>query len=47
MEAGMFGMMRDGVMTGPMTWGMGLSMALVVVVLVLGSVALVKYIRSR
>jgi hypothetical protein len=42
----MFGMMRDG-MTGPMTWGMGFTMVLVVVVLVLGAVALGKYIVSR
>lgn len=40
MEAAMFGMMRDGIMTGPMTWGMGLGMGLVAVVLVLGAVAL-------
>lgn len=33
-EAAMFGMMRDGIMTGPMTWGMGLGMGLVAVVLV-------------
>ena len=39
----MFGMMRDGVMTGPMTWGMGL----VTVVLVLGAIALAKYIFAR
>lgn len=37
----MFGMMRDGVMSGP--WGMGIGMVLVVVVLVLAGVALVKY----
>lgn len=43
----MFGMMRDGIMTGPMTWGMGFTMVLVVVVLVLGAVALGKYIASR
>jgi len=43
----MFGMMRDGIMTGPMTWGMGLSMGLVAVVLVLGAVALLKYLRRR
>ena len=43
----MFGMMRDGVMNGPMTWGMGIGMALVVVVLVLGVVALAKYIITR
>jgi len=43
----MFGMMRDGAMKGSMTWGMGIGMALVVVVLVLGVVALAKYIIMR
>ena len=43
----MFGMMRDGIMTGPMTWGMGLGMGLVAVVLVLGAVALTKYLVAR
>ena len=38
----MFGMMRDGIMTGPMTWGMGLGMGLVAVVLVLGAVTLIN-----
>ena len=43
----MFGMMRDGIMTGPMTWGMGLGMGLVAVVLVLGAVTLIKYLVAR
>lgn len=41
----MFGMMRDGIMNGH--WGMSLAMGLVLVVLVLGAVALVKYIVAR
>jgi hypothetical protein len=47
MEKAMFTMMRDGVMSGPMTWGMGIGMSLVVLVLVLGAIALFKYIVSR
>jgi hypothetical protein len=47
MEVTMFGLMRDGVMTGPMIWGMGVGMSLVVVVLVLGAIALIKYIVAR
>jgi hypothetical protein len=47
MEMAMFGMMGDGVMTGPMTWGMGIGMSLVFVVLVLGAVALIKYVAAR
>jgi hypothetical protein len=46
-EAAMFGMMRDGIMIGPMTWGMGLGMGLVAVVLVLGAIALLKYLRRQ
>jgi hypothetical protein len=46
-EAAMWDMMRDGVMTGHMGWGMGLSMGVVTVVLVLGAVALIKYIVAR
>ena len=42
----MFDMMRDG-MTGPMAWGMGISMTLVALVLILGAIALAKYIFSR
>ncbi len=37
----------DGTMTGPMMWGMGLVWVLVVIVLVLGAVALAKYIFGR
>jgi hypothetical protein len=40
-------MMNDGTMTGAMHWGMGLVGILVVVVLVLGAVALAKYIFTR
>lgn len=43
----MWGMMRDGVMNGHMGWGMGLGMGVVTVVLVLGAVALIKYIVAR
>lgn len=43
----MFGMMRDGFAHGPMDWGMGLGMGLVAVVLVLGAIALFKYIVTR
>jgi len=43
----MFGMMQNGVMSGPMTWGMGVGMGLAVIVLVLGAIALGKYIFSR
>lgn len=45
-EVAMFGMMRDGVMNGPMTWGMGIGMGLVVIVLALGAAALVKCFRD-
>jgi len=45
-EGVMFDMMRDG-MTGPMTWGMGIGMTLVALVLILGAIALAKYIFSR
>jgi hypothetical protein len=41
----MYGMMRDGIMSGP--WGMAIGMLLVLLVLVLGAVALAKYIFSR
>lgn len=43
----MWNMMNDGVMNGPMGWGMGIIATLVVVVLVLGAVALAKYVFSR
>jgi len=43
----MFGMMRDGVMNGPMTWGMGIGMGFVAILLALGAVALIKYITTR
>jgi hypothetical protein len=46
-ERVMFGMMQNGVMNGPMTWGMGVGMGLFVVVLVLGVIVLGKYIFSR
>jgi hypothetical protein len=47
LAATMFGMMRDGIMNGYMGWGMGLRMGLVLVLLVLGAVALIKYIVAR
>lgn len=43
----MFGMMQNGAMSGPMSWGMGIGMGLAVIVLALGAVALVKYIVRR
>lgn len=43
----MLGMMRDGLTHGPMGWGMGLGMGLATIVLVLGAVALIKYILTR
>jgi hypothetical protein len=46
-EAAMWGMMRDGITYGHMGWGMGLGMGLVTIVLVLGAVALIKYIVTR
>jgi len=36
----------DGMMSGPMMWGMGLVWILVVIVLVLGAAALAKYLFS-
>jgi len=47
LEAVIFGMMRDGIMSGHMDWGMGIGMGLVVLVLALAAVALVKYIVAR
>ena len=41
----MHGMMGDGTM-GTMMWGMGLFWLLVLVVLVLGAAALIKYLRN-
>ena len=43
----MWNAMNDGTMTGAMHWGMGFIGILVVVVLVLGAVALAKYIFTR
>ncbi|HUI34277.1 MAG TPA: hypothetical protein VLX67_01980 [Stellaceae bacterium] len=43
----MFGMMRDGFAHGSMGWGMGLGMSLIAIVLVLGAVALLKYLVTR
>lgn len=43
----MFDAMRDMMATGHMGWGMGGSMILVTVLLVLGVVALLKYIVFR
>jgi hypothetical protein len=43
----MWNAMNDGTMSGAMHWGMGLVGVLVVVVLVLGAVALAKYIFTR
>lgn len=37
-------MMHDGMMSGGMMWGMGLIWLLVVIVLILGAAALVKYL---
>jgi hypothetical protein len=36
-----------GMMSRPMTWGMGIGMVLVVIVLVLAVIALTKYIFTR
>ena len=43
----MVDMMRDATIHGHMTWVMGVGMTLVAMVLILGAVALVKYIVSR
>jgi hypothetical protein len=43
----MWNAMNDGTMSGAMHWGMGLIGVLVVIVLVLGAVALAKYIFTR
>ena len=43
----MWNMMNDGMMNGAMNWGMGTIGTLVVVVLVLGAVALAKYVFTR
>ena len=43
----MFEMMRDMMATGHMGWAMGGSMVLVAVVLILGVIALFKYIAFR
>jgi hypothetical protein len=40
-------MMHDMMMTGAMMWGMGLIGLLVILVLILGLVALVKYVFFR
>ena len=45
METNMQGMM-DGTMSGGMMWGMGIICLLIVVVLVLGAAALIKYLIS-
>ena len=39
--------MMEGVMGGGMMWGMGLFWLLILVVLVLGAVALIKYLFSN
>ena len=41
------GMMHDGGMMGGMMWGMGLVWLLVIILLVLGVAALLKYLFSR
>jgi hypothetical protein len=43
----MWKLINDGMMNGAMHWGMGIIGILVVVVLVLGAVALAKYIFTR
>ena len=40
-------MMNGGTMNGPMNWGMGIIGSPVVVVLVLGAMALAKYVFPR
>jgi hypothetical protein len=36
-----------GMMSSPMTWGMGIGMVLVVIALVLAAIALARYILTR
>jgi hypothetical protein len=43
----MWNMMNDGTINSAMHWGMGTIGTLVVVVLVLGAVALAKYVFTR
>ena len=43
----MWNMMHDGTMSSAMGWGMGIVGALVVAVLVLGALALAKYVFTR
>jgi hypothetical protein len=43
----MWNMMNDGMINGTMNWGMGIMGILVVVVLVLGAMALAKYVFPR
>lgn len=40
-------MMQDGMMGGPMIWGMGIGWVLILILVILGIAALIKYLFQK